>query len=397
MPTKTAAQGTASQTDDETIEQTQEGAESTRAQPEKLTAREELFARIDEMRGQALQKDAEYALESGHPMAVQVEAERRAKAPAESGSGAAGDKDDAATDSPVTEGAEADTEAASVPANEELAQHGIVLKNGKPAMKLKVDGKEQLVPLDTARATLQKHTAADARLQQAATERAANERRAAELAAKEAELNARNVRSQPSAQAAVDDQGLKAEAKALVSSLLTDSEDVAAEKLATVLAKTRQAAAPPVNVDEVAAKAAKAVRSELKEEDTRKDLTNGLKQFETQYPAINSDPALFAVADSKTDAISKEHPEWSPSQVMLEAGRQTQEWVDSLRGGAAPITKQPRTTTTSSPTTDRQARKETLRPLPPTRSARATTTKTAPATETPASIVAEMRKSRGQA
>jgi hypothetical protein len=385
VPTDKAAQGTASQTEDETVDQTQETKEPSREKP--ANPRDAIFARIDALREQGLEKDGDYALRTGHPMAVQVEAERRAKNAAEP---PAESKPAVVQEEPVAAAAEDpqgsdDTEVVANP----LEAHGIVLKDGKPALKLKVDGKESLVPLDTARATLQKHTAAEVRLQQAAEQRRQNDEYANRLAAKEAELNARSVKSQPSAPAAVDDQGLKDEAKALVSSLLTDSEDVAAEKLAKVLAKTRQAATPPVNVEEVAAKAAQAVETRLADRDAKKDQAQGYQQFKSQYPDIESNPELFTIADSKTDAISKEHPEWNPSQVMLEAGRQTKEWLAAL-AGTAPVR------TPSSPTNDRQARKDNLRPMPPTRSARVAATKEGPVVETPADIVASMRKARGQ-
>jgi len=391
VPTETAAQVTASQTEDETIDETQATKEPSREKP--ANPRDAIFARIDALREQGLEKDGEYALSTGHPMAVQVEAERRAKAASSSSAEAAGTAGAARPEAPtVVEGLDKPEEAEPGDGSdmdaEPLAKHGIVLKDGKPALKLKVDGKESLVPLDAARATLQKHTAAEVRLQQAAEQRRQNDERAAQLAAKEAELNARSVKSQPSAVAAADDQGLREEAKALVSSLLTDSEDVAAEKLAKTLARTRQAATPPVSVDEVADKAAKAVETRLADRDAKKDQVTGFLAFKDQYPEIESSPELFKVADSKTDAISEAHPEWSPSQVMLEAGRQTKEWLTSLSGVPAKPTP--------SPTNDRQARKENLRPMPPTRSARAVAAKDAPVAETPADIVASMRKARGQ-
>jgi hypothetical protein len=376
--------------DDKTLDKTEETAEPSREKP--ANPRDAIFARIDAMREQGLEKDGDYALRTGHPMAVQVEAERRAKKAAEPPVESAAEAHAAESAGSTAEdaAANADGEDTDVqPAAADFASHGIFLKDGKPALKLKVDGKESLVPLDTARATLQKHSAAEVRLQQAAEQRRANDERAAQLAAKEAELNARSVKSQPSAPAAADDQGLREEAKALVSSLLTDSEDVAAEKLAKVLAKTRQAATPQVSVDEVAAKAAKAVKSEIAADESKRDQAKGYLAFKGQYPEIERNPELFTIADSKTDAISKEHPEWGPSEVMLEAGRQTKEWLASL-SGAAPIKPTP------PPTNDRQARKDNLRPMPPTRSARVAAAKEAPVVETPADIVANMRKTRGQ-
>jgi len=394
-PTEEA--GTTSQTEEQAIDSQVKQPESSRDKPR--NPRDEIFERIDAKRNAGLETDAEYALKSGHPMAVQVEAERRANAKSASAqSGTDRPTENASATGADAEGAEAvaGSDEPEAPARgggsdkdaDPLADY-VVVKDGKPALKLKVDGAETLVPLDTARATLQKGTAAERRLQQAAEERKQIARERAQLEADKAEL-ARRAQSQPSAPAAaVDDQSVREDAKVLVSSLLSEPEDKAVETVAKVLAKHRQAPAP-VNADEVAAKAAKAVRQELREEDTKKDQAQGYQKFKSQYPEIESSPELFRVADSKTDAIAVEHPEWTPEQVMLEAGRQTKEWLESIGG-------KPNAKPTPPPTTDRQARKDNLRPVPPTRSARQAPTPKEESAETPAAILAQMRKARGQA
>jgi len=107
---------------------------------------------------------------------------------------------------------------------------------------------------------------------------------------------------------------------------------------------------------------------------------------------VAADPDLYAFADRKTTAIAEEHPEWDPAQVMLEAGKQTREWVAKLSGKTAP--------TTSSAVADiakRQQLKQKLTPMPQARSARPAPLEDPNADDSPADYMAAIRKARGQA
>jgi hypothetical protein len=75
---------------------------------------------------------------------------------------------------------------------------------------------------------------------------------------------------------------------------------------------------------------------------------------------------------------------------MLEAGKQTREWMKGLgipAKGAAP----------ADAPNNRQQRKQTLVPMPQPRSARPGPTDEAQTEQTPQDAMAEIRKSRGQA
>jgi len=265
----------------------------------------------------------------------------------------------------------------------------IVRVDGKPMIKTIVYGQEKLVPLETARAELQKIGAGDERLRQAAELQKKLDARAAQLQKTEAELAAR---SRPTATALVDDQALDKEAVELVRSLVTDTEDRAAARLAKTLKTIRQAQQPQVDVDAITKHAADVATQRLVERETNRAMQDGFKTFTGTYRDIASDPELFAIADRKTDAIAAEHPEWSPGEVMLEAGRLTREWLTGMgvKPPAGNVPNQP---------SNRQQRKEALRPMPTPRSARPTavTSDDGDGRQSTADIVAEIRKSRGSA
>jgi len=74
---------------------------------------------------------------------------------------------------------------------------------------------------------------------------------------------------------------------------------------------------------------------------------------------------------------------------MMEAGKQTRDWVVSIGGKPAPkLVQQPN---------NRQQLKQTLKPMPQSRSARPAPANDENADQTPQDAMAEIRKSRGQA
>lgn len=262
----------------------------------------------------------------------------------------------------------------------------VILHEGRPMFRAKVDGQERLIPLDTARQHLQKHVAADIRLQQAAEVRRQLDTRATQIQAREADLSKREQKlrsGQLPANTDTDDQGFQEDARDLARALLTAPEDEVTAKLAKVL-KRRQAASAPIDVNAIVSQATEAAERRVLARNKDRDINEGYSQFSKDYPEVLADDNLFRLADGMTDAIEQENPSWSPSQVMLEAGRRTREWVNSMRAPTAP--QKPN---------DRQERKNKLKPLPTARSAR----REAPAAEpedTPSSVLADIRKARGQ-
>jgi hypothetical protein len=379
MPTKN---GGGSQIEEEGVEGAGEGAEDrTGSAEERLGSREALFAAIDAKRNAGVQEDIDYAFATGDPAAAQAEADRRKNVKPDEGAAPAV----AAKPAAVAEEADVDTDVDVEPA----LPPEVVMSGGKAMLKLKVDGREKLVPLDSAIATLQKGEAAEVRLQSAAELRKSLDAREAALRTREAQVE--NSRS--SAPPAATDADLEAEAQGLVDSLLTDDPKVAAKKLSGVLVKVRQAARPSIDENTLVAKAVQATRQSLRADDHATSLKTGLTKFQAEYSDIAADPMLERVADGKTETIAAEHPEWTPEQVMLEAGKQTREWVGQLRGEKPAVAHNQKPDLAA----DRRDRKVGLRPLPQQRAGRQTPAKPADQAETPQSIVAAMRAARGQA
>lgn len=360
-----------------------------------LVARDALLADMDSrIEAQRAQENADFLKDSGADpqrlmLARQMEREANGEPTIADGAQADETEDGAQFVEPVREAAPARREAQriSTKGDDPLSEF-VIRVNGKPMFKTLVDGQEKLIPLETARAQLQKHVSADIRLQTAATRNKELDNRAAVIAAQERELQTR--RTAP-AVAAVDDAALDTEATELVRSLVSEPEEKAAARLAKTLKTIRQASVPQVDVKAIVKQAGDEAEARIVARDTAKAFDSGYKTFEQDYPEIVGDPDLFATADRKTDAIAEEHPEWSPEQVMSEAGRLTREW---MKGQGMKVPAPP--ANGGQHPSNRQQRKENLRPMPTPRAARPAAAVEQSATQSPSDAVAEMRKARGQ-
>lgn len=265
----------------------------------------------------------------------------------------------------------------------------IVMQDDVPMMKARIDGKDVLIPMDRARAQIQKGEAAEVRLQAAATLTKDLTTRSEALSRNEQALREREARINnppPVLTPDVDDEALLSEAKDLIGSLYSGTQEEATVKLVSVL-KTNRAPvnpAPTVNPQASVAQVARVAKAVFAKEQSDLDSKQGFKKFRDEYPDIIADSNLFLIADSMTDVIVAEHPEWEPPRVMLEAGKRTREWRGDKKS-PKPV-KDP---------VDRQTRKARLVPMP-----RPADAKPAKAVEeqpqTPQEAVAEMREARGQ-
>lgn len=259
----------------------------------------------------------------------------------------------------------------------------VFIQDGKAVVKLKVDGREQTISADEARTILQKNVSADARLQQAAQLRKDLDARAATIQAREADIATREQKLKSQLpQADAGDPDLDADADGLANTLLTGTEAEVAAKLKTVLKKTRQAPAP-VDKKAIVTEVVQTVTAAQQQTSLKEAIRKDLDKFDTDFPEIKADKKLSAVADAISDEVKTEHPDWSFAQILAESGNRTREFVKPTKADAPGAV-------------NRQARKDSLRPMP---SARAATPgkKEDVKPMTPADIVAEQRRARGQA
>jgi hypothetical protein len=349
-----------------------------------LTARDEMLARMDEQIVEMRANDEETFYQTADPRALALAAEmgREARGEQISADSRQGRQRAEAERSSGTQEAEpASAQVAEATriddAGRDPLEDFIIREAGRaPMFKTVVNGKVKLVPLETARTQLQKHLSAEESWSRV------NARQKA-LDAREADLRAQPV-VQP-----VNDAEIDSEAQGLVRSLLSDSEEVAAKKMAATLKKIRQGATPQIDIDAVANRAAHVVRREIAVEDTNTALATGLSKFHQDYPEMTEGSELYLIADRKTETIAAENPGWTPEQVMLEAGKLTREWVKSIGGkpSAKPIVQL---------SDKRQQVKQNLKPMPQASAARPAPAADANADQSPQDVMAEMRKARGQ-
>ena len=69
-------------------------------------------------------------------------------------------------------------------------------------------------------------------------------------------------------------------------------------------------------------------------------IAKGTAEFAIEFPEIMSDANLFSLADEQTVLIAKEHPDWTPSQVIHQAGRNVSKWVSEQGRSAGPSSLQ---------------------------------------------------------
>ena len=293
-------------------------------------------------------------------------------------------------------------------AGDPLAEY-VVMEQGKPMFRAKVNGEVRLIPLEDARRQIQIGTAAEIRMQQAANRETNITQRESDLGARELAFAQRvtTAPEQPAvpAQADLSEDDLLDEAREIFNTAFSGTEEDAAKKLAKTLSKLRAPApaqAQVVDENAIVGKAARAAVSAMQNVDKKKDVQSGYAKFQKDYPDIMADPELYKMADGMTDEIATENPNWEISRVMQEAGKRTQAWVGKLQGVAPQAEPSPGTDTipdvTQHPTQSRQERKSELVRMP---QSAAGAVHEDPADEpvreqSPQEAFAEIKKVRGQ-
>lgn len=266
-------------------------------------------------------------------------------------------------------------------------------ENGKPMFKMIVDGEEVLMPLEQVQKERQLEAASRKRLEDAANWDKDLTKREEQVRKNTEALEARVVAKEPPPDLDADDQDFKEEAREIFNTLIEEDVEVASEKLAETLSGISQRASRQTPVDSavLVERTTEAVTKQLTEKeaavqlaDREKDFADGLASFEEQYPDVFNDPKLYGAANNETILVAEEHPDWSPSQVIMEAGARTEKWYQSMT-----------TPTLEEDHNDRQLQKDKLVAMPASR------TGTVPKQEedrpeTPAEILAAERAARGQ-
>lgn len=288
----------------------------------------------------------------------------------------------------------------------------LVMEDGKPMFKAKINGQQTLIPLEQAKRQIQIGTAAEIRMQEATRIKQQAEERAQQVTVSEAALAQRIGKEAPApaavpAQPDLSNDDLLAQSRDILSTMFTGTEEEAAVKLAKTLGQLNRVppalvVAPVVDENAIVEKTTRAVVSTINVDNRKKDVQKGYTQFQKDYPEIMSDVNLYNMADSMTDKIEKEHPDWDISEVMAEAGKRTRVWVKNLAPGSEdpqPPDPSINTQTDDSTQNNREERKEGLVRMPAVAAGAVHTGSNVDqddVPQTPQEALAETRKARGQ-
>lgn len=165
----------------------------------------------------------------------------------------------------------------------------------------------------------QKMNSADERMRQNAAERkridedsAALDRRELAIAGQEEALLNKNTESELSTDAPV----VSDKAKAIKEKMYSGNEEKTQEGVQDLLDAVAQATATPeLNTQEIVDQTAAQVQRGI-------DLNQATKDFASVYSDIDSNPEYRSYANDVTKAVMAEHPEWTPGQILTEAGEQ---------------------------------------------------------------------------
>lgn len=271
-----------------------------------------------------------------------------------------------------------------------LAEH-IIMQDGRPMVKLKIDGEDQLVDLDKVRANAQKDGAADRRLQYAAELNKSLTVREVQLKRDEEALTARisGGENGPPSNADAGNVDFVERSKEYTHMVFSGDEEEAAAYQAETYKLMRQVSTPQIDIDRRIDEKFAVVEQRAAKARYDADLDSGYRTFSEMFPEIKKGSKMFISADHFSDDVIKEHPEWTPSEVMVEAGKRTREQVAGLREEAlADLPKSPADAS-------RQAEKDKLQHIPRPQTGRQEQEPTE-RPQTNSEILAETRKARGQ-
>lgn len=274
--------------------------------------------------------------------------------------------------------------AATQPAAEQPAGP-VFQRDGVWMTRVKINGKEEEIPLDQVTARYQKDAAGDEKLRIAAE-------RERQLAEKEQQLIAERDRlaalqQQHSRPSDTKDAGsVRVDEKELVDALMDGDEEAFTAKMRAYrqaikdevlgeLGTNTASVRDPVTPEQIAA-----------EVEDRIAMRTAIAAFESEYSDVVSDEYLRGMVSDRVQAIQKGDPAKPYAEILREAGNGVREWIAAKAGTKA---------STIEPST-RAERKRAATAATVSASARASIGEDEPGMPTPSQVIAEMRAARGQ-
>jgi hypothetical protein len=259
---------------------------------------------------------------------------------------------------------------------------------------IKVDGQEKRVPrsqvIESGVRTLQKIESGDERLRKAADLQRQLQAQQQDLARREAEIQALAQRYEreyhgkaPSAQEKADAPDFEAKARAIANAIYEGDEDAVVKALTEYL-PGREGATPP-DMSQMVQQAAQQARDEalreIQQAEIQREVLKAQDQFRNEFPQLASRQEFINMADAETLRVYEEHPDWSPSQIVTEAGKRTTELLGQYAQQAGFSAKQERKRGMSTPVRSASAR---ATPAPGN------------APKSRSEVIKDLRRSRGQ-
>ena len=254
--------------------------------------------------------------------------------------------------------------------------------------KVKVDGNEIEVPFDDLQNSHQKDRSYQQRFEQAA-------QYSLQIQAREQQLNAhiqqlqrqQRMAQQPSQDAAEEVEDSSDLIKKYHEALYEDDSEKASDLFKTLTDKGRVQATP--NVQEVVNQEIGRQFNQMHKQAEQqkqwayhKSLEDSVKWFESEFPDVAEAAELRAIADNRTVPLTQEHADWTPHQIIQAAAESTREWAKSF----LEPDKQ----------NERVSRKRKIVQHPKAASASAQIGEDDSVPQTPAQIIDEMKRARGQ-
>ena len=238
-------------------------------------------------------------------------------------------------------------------------------------VKTKINGIEAEVPLADVVKSYQKDSAASKRLEEAALQKQVNDKRAQELDARESQLKTIQTDNQTQL------SDMDATLNEVVSAIYEGDETKTKESLKNLVTAGRSNAtqdAPQIDVN--------AIASQVK---TQIEMQAAMKEFGSEYKDVVADPMLRNLADAYLDEELNQDGV-SFADALKSAGNRTRAWVQQ-QAAAMGMTK--------TQTDDKRSFKESLDNV---RSANTRLSSEKADNQPPqsSSVIAEMRKARGQ-
>jgi hypothetical protein len=202
---------------------------------------------------------------------------------------------------------------------------------------LKVDGesvvvKQSEVDADGGVAQIQKRLSGEKRLKIAAEQRKVLDAQEIKQGQREANLVRREQAVDSRIKALEDRQVVNVDPPAenldeLTDNVLTNiykgNEKEAKDALTTLITSIQKTTVvqgqPAVNEDKILERAMFEI-----------DRRDGQKAFMKDYSHLYHDPTLFGVTNAETEKVEKEHPDWNPKEIILEAAKRTEAWRVSV-------------------------------------------------------------------